>query len=47
MESRILNERIDKRVKASAGRKKPRNPKEREMLLKWENERGDKKMGEI
>lgn len=43
MESRMFNERIGKRVKASAGRKKPRNPKEREMLLKWEKERGGKK----
>lgn len=47
MESRILNERIGRRVVASAGRKKPRNPKEREMLLKWERERGGKRIGEI
>lgn len=47
MESRILDKRIGRRVVASAGRKKPRNPKEREMLLKWERERGGKRIGEI
>lgn len=32
---------------ATPGRKRPRNPQERETLLRWERERGGKKIGEI
>jgi len=34
-------------VKATAGRKKPRNPDERAALLRWQEERGGTKIGDI
>lgn len=46
-ESEILDKRIGNRVKATAGRKKPRNPNERETLLRWQKERGGTKIGDI
>jgi len=46
-EAQILDKRLNDKVKATAGRKKPRNPNEREALLRWQKERGGKKIGEI
>lgn len=34
-------------VGATPGRKRPRNPQKRETLLRWQEERGGKKIGEI
>lgn len=47
MEAQILNKRLGHKVKASVGRKKPRNPRERETLLRWERQRGGSKIGDI
>jgi len=46
-ESEMLNKRIGNKVKATAGRKKPRNPDERAALLRWQEERGGTKIGDI
>lgn len=35
------------KYKTKKGRQRPRNPQERETLLRWERERSGKKIGEI
>lgn len=44
---RDVVQKINSKVKATKGRKRPRNPQERETLLRWERERGGIKIGEI
>lgn len=43
----IRNKRFGRRTAADLKRKRPRNPDEKRILKKWEDERGGKKIGTI
>lgn len=49
IEAKALAEKLKKKygINATPGRKRPRNPRERETLLRWREERGGGDIGEI
>lgn len=42
-----MAETFSEEFKATPGRKRPRNPQEKETLLRWQEKRGGTKIGEI
>lgn len=43
----VIEQMVAKKYGATPGRKRPRNPKEKEILLRWERERDGEKIGTI
>lgn len=42
-----LEKKLEQNYPSKTGRQRPRNPREREALLRWQEKRGGKKIGTI